>query len=330
VSNWGGGEWRASPVRKNTSHASNAGSSNCEGGSTRVQGVDTRDTSGASISSAKKWKAVGTFAVGVTLWHPIADVLGFFFVLSLSRFCCLLSLARLNVYSHTLLHGLFTCLLCLCVCVLTCFVTQDIHTHIRCDTGYFPRERLLQHAQLLLQQGCNANAKAGVNWYCGLHTALVHLFVGILLLSICGVRTHSTTIMGQLIVINGIVGFTRQCYTSFSASSSSPSVRYFFFTRHWYTSVSASSSSPSVGQERVFLLTHACILLLIHACMALVQLRVGILLLAICSPSVGQEREREREVRVGRKGERERERKREKEREREKEKEGENRNLYDA
>jgi hypothetical protein len=97
-----------------------------------------------------------------------------------------------------------------------------------------------------LQQGCNANAKAGVNWYCGLHTALVHLFVGILLLSICGVRTNSTTIIGQLILINGIVGFTRQCYTSFLASSSSPPVRYFFF----YT--------------------------------ALVHLRVGIVLLSIC------------------------------------------------
>ena len=34
------------------------------------------------VSSAKKWKAVCTFAVGVTLWHPIADVLGSFFLSS--------------------------------------------------------------------------------------------------------------------------------------------------------------------------------------------------------------------------------------------------------
>ena len=30
-----------------------------------------------STAMNKKWKAVATFVVGVTLWHPIADVLGF-------------------------------------------------------------------------------------------------------------------------------------------------------------------------------------------------------------------------------------------------------------
>jgi hypothetical protein len=50
--------------------------------------------------------------------------------------------------------------------------------------GYWPREKLLQHAQLVVQQGCGARQEGPE---CGLvHPSLVHLFVGLILIAIFG------------------------------------------------------------------------------------------------------------------------------------------------
>jgi hypothetical protein len=88
--------------------------------------VDTRDTSGASISSAKKWKAVGTFAVGVTLWHPIADVLGFFFCpIPLSFLLSPLARSPECILTYFVTRALYMFVVFVCVC-----------THMLCYTGH--------------------------------------------------------------------------------------------------------------------------------------------------------------------------------------------------
>ena len=71
---------------------------------------------------------------------------------------------------------------CVCVCVFVCVCVVCVCVCV--CVGYWPREKLLQHAQLLVQQGCGVRQEGPE---CGLvHPSLVHLFVGLVLIATFG------------------------------------------------------------------------------------------------------------------------------------------------
>ena len=70
-----------------------------------------------------------------------------------------------------------------CVCARVC-VYVCVCVRARACVGYWPREKLLEHAQLLVQQGCGGLQEGRK---CSLaHPSLVHLFVGLVLIAIFG------------------------------------------------------------------------------------------------------------------------------------------------
>ena len=73
---------------------------------------------------------------------------------------------------------------CVCVCVCVCLCVCVWCVCVCVCVGYWPREKLLQHAQLLVQQGCGVRQEGPE---CGLvHPSLVHLFVGLVLIATFG------------------------------------------------------------------------------------------------------------------------------------------------
>ena len=69
--------------------------------------------------------------------------------------------------------------MCVCVCVCVC-----VYVCVCVCVGYWPREKLLQHAQFVAQQEFGVQREGHE---CGLrHPSLLHLFVGFILIAIFG------------------------------------------------------------------------------------------------------------------------------------------------